>query len=133
MKKRSFTISNTAKEIGIGIETIRYYQRIGLITEPTKPNAGYRIYPQSTLDRLFFIKQAKHLGFSLAEISNLLLLDAGQCDEMKQLTENKLTLINAKIKNLTSISTALKALIHSCENNSSSLKCPIIQIFKNHI
>ena len=76
-KRKSITIQIAAKKAGIGIETIRYYQRIGLIKKPEKPLSGYRVYPEETITRLLFIQRAKELGFSLAEISNLLGLGDG--------------------------------------------------------
>ena len=85
MSEKPLTINVTAKKAGIGVETIRYYQRIGLINEPEKPLSGYRVYPEETVSRLRFILRAKELGFSLAEISNLLALGDGRCMETKEL------------------------------------------------
>lgn len=74
MSKKPLTINFVAKQSGVGIETIRYYQRIGLIGKPEKPLSGYRIYSEDIVARLLFIQRAKELGFSLAEIANLLAL-----------------------------------------------------------
>ncbi len=85
MPEKPLTINVTAKKAGIGVETIRYYQRIGLINKPEKPLSGYRVYSEETVSRLRFIQRAKELGFSLAEISNLLALGDGRCKETKEL------------------------------------------------
>lgn len=126
MTEKILTISTVAKEVGIGIETIRYYQRIGLIEEPKKPITGYRVYPDITISRLYFIKRAKELGFSLSEISNLLVLGDGMCQETKELASHKLKIIKSKINDLKSMKNTLEKLIQSCEESPSHQGCPII-------
>lgn len=88
--KKTLTIKTVAQRVGIGIETVRYYQRIGLIEQPQKPLSGYRVYSEETITRLLFIQHAKELGFSLAEISKLLALGDGSCKETKELATHKL-------------------------------------------
>lgn len=124
MKK--LTISVAAKQAGVNIETIRYYQRIALIEEPEKPLTGYRIYPQSTIDRIRFIQRAKELGFSLAEITRLLELEDGQCDQTRELAELKLDLINTKIHDLQTMGEVLEKLICACKTNPDADSCPLI-------
>ena len=75
----TMTIGNLAKAAGVNVETIRYYQRIGLVDEPDKPAQGYRRYPASIIDRIRFIKRAQELGFRLNEIIDLLSLNDGNC------------------------------------------------------
>ena len=89
MSEKPLTINTTAKKAGIGVETIRYYQRIGLINKPEKPLSGYRVYSEETVSRLRFIQRAKELGFSLAEVTNLLVLGDGRCMETKELVTLK--------------------------------------------
>lgn len=125
-KSMKITIAVVAQKAGIGIETIRYYQRIGLIEKPEKPLSGYRVYPEETVTRLLFIQRAKELGFSLAEISNLLALGDGSCQETKELAVHKLEIINSKLHDLQAIATTLEKLIQSCESNSVNQTCPII-------
>jgi MerR family mercuric resistance operon transcriptional regulator len=125
-KRKSITIQIAAKKAGIGIETIRYYQRIGLIKKPEKPLSGYRVYSKETITRLLFIQRAKELGFSLAEISNLLALGDGRCSETRELAEHKLELIKSKLYDLQAIAKTLETLIQSCESNSAHQECPII-------
>ncbi len=126
MAGKSLTISVVAKTAGVGVETVRYYQRIGLINEPEKPDAGYRIYPEQTIFRLRFIKRAKELGFSLAEISNLLELGDGHCLETKQLASHKLALIKSKINDLKAMEQTLEKLVQCCEKTPAHKGCPII-------
>ena len=126
MSKKPLTINIVAKKSGIGIEAIRYYQRIGLIEKPEKPPFGYRVYPEDTVARLLFIQRAKELGFSLAEIANLLALGDGRCIETKELAVHKLELIKSKLQDLQAIANTLEKLIQSCESNSTHQGCPII-------
>ena len=126
MTIKPLTISNTAKQAGVGIETIRYYQRIGLIAEPPKPPTGYRIYPAETVSRLLFIHRSKELGFSLSEIAILLTLGEEHCLETKNMASAKLDLIKHKIKDLQAMANTLEQLVHSCEANQTQTACPII-------
>lgn len=126
MKKLTLTIGRAAKKLGISIETIRYYERIGLISQPIKPTLGYRTYDKDILARLTFIKRAKTLGFSLNEISELLQLDETKCDETKELAQNKLKNIKVKIADLELISHELEELVVACETNTQPKKCPIV-------
>ena len=121
------TISTAAKQAGVGVETIRYYQRIGLIQEPVKPVSGYRSYTNKDLQQLRFIQRAKLLGFSLSEIKTLLSLGEENCDQTKQLASSKLIDVKGKIKDLTAIADTLEKLVGSCESNGSSTACPIIE------
>jgi len=124
--KKPATIQTVAQTVGIGIEAIRYYQRIGLIETPEKPLSGYRVYPEQTISRLLFIQRAKELGFSLAEISKLLALGDGSCQETKELATHKLEIVNSKLHDLQAIAATLEKLIQSCESNSVNQTCPII-------
>lgn len=127
---QTMTISQLARRAGVGVETIRYYQRIGLIEEPAKPEQGYRTYPNETLARLHFILRAKELGFSLKEITDLLSLDGGDCSQTQQIANNKLEGIRSKIADLTSMADILEQLLASCQRNDASNPCPIIDVLK---
>ncbi len=126
MTSRPTTISIVAKKAGVNIETIRYYQRIGLIKEPEKPLSGFRVYPDSAIDRIHFIQRAQVLGFSLAEIKHLLELEDGDCDQTRELAEQKLVLINHKIEDLQTIASVLKKHIRGCKTNTTPQSCPLI-------
>lgn len=122
----SLTIGKLAKQAGVNVETIRYYQKLGLIHEPEKPAFGYRYYPIETISRLHFIKRAKNLGFTLQEIGVLLKLGDGNCLETRKLARQKLAMIESRIQDLQAISEVLGNLIHSCESQKTSDTCPII-------
>ena len=126
MSQKKLTIAVAAQQAGVGVETIRYYQRQGLIDEPAKPLQGYRIYPEQTIARIRFIKRAQQLGFTLKEIASLLQLDATQCDETRAFAEEKLRLIEDKIAGLQSIQQTLNDLIQHCDTNPQGASCPII-------
>lgn len=126
MSEKPLTIHKAAKEAGVNIETIRYYQRIGLIETPEKPLSGYRVYSEDLIARLLFIQRAKELGFSLAEISTLLALGDGNCAEIKELAAHKLAIVNSKLHDLQAIANTLESLIQSCESTSGHQGCPVI-------
>ncbi len=124
MKPR--TIGVAAREAGVNIETIRYYQRIGLIEEPPKPDAGFRLYPESTIERIRFIQRAKALGFSLNETTRLLELEDGRCEQTRELAESKLAVINTKIEDLSNMAAVLTEHIKCCQSNTDNQACPLI-------
>ena len=126
---RELTIGRVAKLAGVNLETIRYYQRRGLLAEPDKPHMGYRRYPLETVKRLRFIKRAQVLGFTLEEVVGLLgLEDACACAETRALAAHKLDLIEQKLRDLTAMRKALASLIQQCDAGKSAKKCPIIHV-----
>nr|WP_010130787.1 Hg(II)-responsive transcriptional regulator [Microbulbifer agarilyticus] len=124
---KSMTIGQLAQAAGVNVETVRYYERRGLIIQPTKPEQGHRIYSGDTLERLMFIKRAQELGFTLQEIDSLLALDGGQCSEVQALAEEKLIAIQAKIIDLKRLEGVLDRLVRSCRRNRDSAPCPIVE------
>jgi MerR family mercuric resistance operon transcriptional regulator len=127
MKQKNFTIGALAEKAGVNVETIRFYQRRGLLVEPVKPFKGIRQYSERDTQRVRFIKQGQKLGFSLKEIMELLSLEDGQhCREAKEIAVKKLILIRERIEDLQSMETALSDLIENCASNSESVTCPII-------
>jgi Hg(II)-responsive transcriptional regulator len=130
MKTETLTIGKVAKRAGVGIETIRFYERQALIDPPPRSAAGYRQYPASTVQRLRFIRRAKELGFSLKEIKELLTLQSdpqATCDDIKQRAEKKLNDIDLRIHDLESMRNALRILLSACSSNATSAECPIMQ------
>lgn len=127
MKNKPLTIGFLAKAAEVNIETIRYYQRIGLISEPEKPSQGYRVYPQETLKRIKFIKRAQQLGFSLQEIEDLLLLGEGNCNDVRLQAEQKRTQIDNQINDLQKLRDTLSNLIDACHSNSDESHCAIVE------
>ncbi|MEN8261243.1 MAG: MerR family DNA-binding protein [Pseudomonadota bacterium] len=126
MPKKPLTISTLARRAGVGVETVRYYHRIGLIMEPDKPSVGYRVYPPKAVERLKFIRRAKCLGFSLSEIAALLDLGRERCAETKQIASEKLALIESKIEELGKMKRSLEVLIEACSALAPDEPCPII-------
>ena len=121
------TIGNLARAAGVNVETIRYYQRRGLLYEPVKPLGGHRRYPARTAMRVRFVKRAQQLGFTLEEVKGLLLLDDGQsCRETRLLAEDKLAKIEARIGDLSRMRKLLKRLIAECAEGNRPRSCPII-------
>lgn len=120
------TIGRLADEAGVNVETIRYYQRRGLLTEPEKPHSGHRRYPSSAAKRVRFIKRAQVLGFTLEEISGLLELDEFvDCAATRELAEHKLQLIERKLADLTAMRKVLAQLTRECGKGGPAA-CPII-------
>lgn len=127
MPPAPLTIGRLAKAAGVNVETIRYYQRVSLLTEPVKPYDGFRVYPDETINRIRFIKRAQKLGFSLKDIAHLLSLGDGHCDDAREQAEAKLTQVEAQIKDLQSMRKTLKKLISECNTDGESGCCPIVQ------
>jgi len=121
------TIGRLASKASINVETIRYYERRGLIKQPAKPKVGYRKYDSDTLQRLLFIKRAKTLGFSLDDIEKLLVLSEGRCADVQAIAEQKLNHVKTKVQDLLRLEDALEQLVRQCNNNVDEAYCPIIE------
>ena len=122
----SLTIGNLAANAGVNVETIRYYERRGLIDQPVKPKSGYRRYDEAILDRILFIKKAQSLGFQLDEIKNLISLANGHCSEIQSLAEAKLNEVQLKVKDLQRLESVLADLVGQCKARVNKADCPII-------
>jgi len=120
------TIGKLAEKADISVETIRYYERRGLIKRPLKPEIGYRQYENESLHRLRFIKKAKTLGFSLDEIGSLLVLSEGRCADVQSLARQKLISIKTKVRDLRRLEHVLEDLVSQCSSNIDEAHCPII-------
>ncbi len=124
------TIGKLALEADVTTDTVRYYEKEGLLTPASKTGAGYRLYNEDAMRRLRFIKQAQQCGFSLAEIRELLTLrnnDEACCKDVKSVTIAKKLQLEHKIKALQIMSQALSELITICDNETRSLdECPIL-------
>jgi MerR family transcriptional regulator, copper efflux regulator len=122
-------IGEVAKRSHIGIETIRYYEREGLLLEPERRPSGYRQYDESTVERLEYIRRAKDLGFTLADIKELLELSfvahAG-CDHIRQRAEAKITDIEEKIRSLQQMKRSLGKIVERCGKKNSTEDCPLV-------
>jgi MerR family mercuric resistance operon transcriptional regulator len=119
-----------ARRAGVNVETVRYYERRGLIPEPPRSESGYRRYPPATVARISFIRRAKELGFSLKEIIDLLALrvDPGTtCRDVKRKAEEKISSIDEKIEDLNKMRYALERLAASCSGSGPKSECPILE------
>lgn len=129
-------IGTVAKKTGIGIETIRYYEKEGLIAIPNRGPSGYREYGDDVQIRLSFIRRAKDLGFSLKEVKELLSLKAkpkSKCESVKKKAAKKIADVEEKIDQLNVIRTALLGLVKSCKSESPTSDCPILDAFERGI
>jgi MerR family mercuric resistance operon transcriptional regulator len=120
------TIGKLAKELGINVETIRFYERKKLIEKPLKPEQGFRHYPDDTANRIRFIKRSQDLGFTLSEIQNLLTLNDNPCGQVQELATQKLSAVQNKMSDLKRLESALNDLLDLCETNRDDDHCPII-------
>ena len=124
------TISRLARLGGVNLETIRYYERQGLLPKPPRTAAGYRIYPSETARRLQFIKRAQELGFSLSEIGELLALrlkPGTKRDAIRARAEAKIADIEQKILTLESMKKTLRKMTNRCEGCGPLAECPILE------
>jgi MerR family mercuric resistance operon transcriptional regulator len=121
------TIGLLARAAEVNVETIRYYQRRGLLEPPPKPPRGRRRYSGAAIRRVRFIKRAQLLGFTLEEVKSLLQLEDGQsCRETRLLAEQKLAVIERRLADLTRVRRVLKGLIAECTEGKRPRSCPII-------
>ena len=123
------TIGRVARAAGVPIDTIRYYEREGLLPEPERRLSGYRDYTSDAITRLRFIRRAKELGFSLPEIRELLALSADRergVRGVKQRAEARLTEIERRIRELKRVQRGLKSLIDACPGHGALERCPIL-------
>lgn len=123
----TLTIGRLARAAGVNVETIRYYQRIGLINEPKKPIRGFRTYPPDAVRQIQFIKRAQQLGFSLSDIADLLELGAGKCKDVMHKAEEKRTRVEEQLNDLQALHRTLSDLIEACRKGDHQQQCPIVE------
>ena len=124
---RNLTIGRVAKACGVGVETVRYYQRRGLLAEPERPAGGVRRYGDDTAARLGFIRRAQNVGFTLDEVKTLLKLgETPNCRGARALAARKLELVKARRRDLERVRRALTELIGRCDTGRER-RCPIIE------
>ncbi len=126
----ALTIGQVAKQCGIGIETLRFYEREGLIAQPSRPDSGFRTYPPESIRRVRFIQRSKALGFSLKEIKELLSLrvdSVTSCGEVKKRAEEKISDIEKRIHALREMKDALAKLTAACRGKGPTGECPILE------
>lgn len=126
----SLTIGQVARLAGVGVETVRFYERQGLIKEPNRKPSGYRQYAGEALSRLHFIRRAKELGFSLKEVRELLALgsdSAATSADVKRRAEAKIADIEARIRDLQRTRGVLRKLADACPGHGPLDECPILE------
>ncbi len=133
-KEVFLTIGQVSKLAGVNRETLRYYEREGIIEQPERKDSGYRIYPPSIVKRIRFIKRAQGLGFSLKEINELMALrndaEDATCRDVKQYAQDKVKTIEKKLADLKRMRARLVELIAVCNEENSISACPILDAFE---
>ncbi len=125
-----FSIGELAKQANVHVETLRYYERLGLIPKPHRTVSNYRVYSSENLRRVKFIKQGQELGFSLNEIKKLLALRAtprARCADVRTYAAHKIEDIDGKIRSLARMRKTLKKLIAECSGDGPATQCPILE------
>lgn len=134
-QQQPLTRGEIAERAGIGFETVRYYEERGLIPEPPRSSAGYRLYDESYVRRLRFIGRAQELGFTLSEIQELLELRGGAettCSDVKNMADEKRESVEAKMRDLKRIHDALARLSKACEGGMApTSECPVLDAMDN--
>lgn len=123
-------IGEVAERGGVNLQTIRYYEREGLLPEPPRRESGYRMFPASTVRRVRFIKRAQQLGFSLAEIGELLAIQIdpeSECADVQRLAKAKVADIDEKIATLRRMRRVLRGLANACPGCGPAQECPILE------
>lgn len=121
------TIGEFAAAADVNVETIRFYQRKGLLAEPERPYGSIRRYGDAEVSRVRFVKSAQRLGFSLDEIAELLRLEDGaHCQEARGLAEHKLVDVREKLEDLRRIESVLSTLVEDCRSAKANISCPLI-------
>ena len=126
---KALTIGKVAKQAEVGVETIRFYERSGLLEEPPRNDSGYRQYQPEAIVKLRFIKKTKQLGFSLKEIEELIALrhkPGATCGDVRGQAEEKIRNIEEKIHDLSKMKEALLELTCQCSGDGPVTECPIL-------
>lgn len=122
------TIGQVAQRASVNVETVRFYERKGLVEQPPAPvDGGFRKYDDGVVSRILFIKRAQNLGFTLVEIGDLLALsETGACEDVRVKAEKKLVEVQEKIRDLQKVKRALNSVISSCNARGELDPCPIL-------
>jgi len=130
----SLTIGKVARLAGVGVETVRFYERQGLLEVPPRRESGYRQYPRDAVSKLLFIRRAKDLGFSLKEIQELLSLrldSTATCQDVRQRAVDKIAGIEEKIRTLGKMKAVLEGLAAACPGRGPVSECPILKAMED--
>ncbi|NOX17490.1 MAG: MerR family transcriptional regulator [Chlorobi bacterium] len=127
---KQFTVGKLSSEAEINVETVRYYESIGLMPKPKRTESGYRVYSEADLGRLKFVKKSQRLGFTLKEIKELLFMRIDEettCRDLKEMAEQKIKEVDSKIRELKKIKKALEILASQCHSSGPKSECPILE------
>lgn len=125
---KSLIIGKLATLAGVSADTVRFYERAGLLKRATRTSSGYRLYDESDVDRVKFIRRAKELGFTLEEVGQLLeLSDGGTSKKVRVVAEKRLAEVERKIREMARVREALKGLAQSCIGDVPAKDCPILR------
>lgn len=123
----SLSIGALAAQAGVNVETIRFYQRRGLLAQPARPPRGMRKYDPETVHRIRFIKAAQAWGFSLADVAELLLLEDGTaCSRARQIADDRLAVVRVRLRELRRVEAALRSAVSACNTGRQRMSCPLI-------
>lgn len=131
---QTLTIGQLAKQAHVHVETIRYYERRGILPEPPRRESGYRQYPPEATERIRFVRRAQELGFSLKEIGDLLALRVDpetSSADIKRRAEAKIADIDARIRDLERMKAALMKLAAACRGRGPIGECPILETLES--
>lgn len=134
LRSRGLRIGEVAARAGVGVQTLRYYERRGLLAEPRRTASGYRLYPNEAVRVVRFIKRAQGIGFSLSEIERLLELRddrVSSCEDVRELALAKIGVVEQKVRQLTGLKKALLRLVESCERGDQDRECPILEALED--
>ena len=127
MNDASYTIAALAQAAGVGVETVRYYERRGLVAQPARVRGAYRRYGANHVHRIHFIRRAQEIGFNLEEIESLLELEEGtDRRSIRRIAGARLAEIRRRLADLKQMERALTHLLHECETHEKAPRCPII-------
>lgn len=127
-------IGQVAERAAVNVQTLRYYERRGLLADPGRTRSGYRLYAPEAVQVVRFIKRAQGLGFSLGEVQRLLELrddSASSCDDAKTLAQAKIQAVDEKARQLAALKEALETLVRSCDRGDVKRECPILEALED--
>ena len=131
---KSVHIGRLAEQANVSVDTVRYYERAGLLPTPTRTPSGYRTYPTGIVERLQFIRRAKDLGFSLDEIRDLLALSDQRgtgVSQIREIAARRLADVETRLAELSRLRHGLKQLVDACPGHGDPGTCPIVNAFKD--
>ncbi len=127
-------IGEIAERAGVNIQTVRYYERRGLLVPASRTRSGYRMYRRAEVSRLRFIKRAQDMGFSLEEIAELLELrvrHAAACGDVEAKAREKIRVVEARVRELERMKRSLESLVAACERREPTGECPILEALED--